>query len=278
MRKVDSFSVWLAMGRLGRPRHPSSRSSQLIYSRLSKGPFWLDDWKSTGINSRGTVYECLEFLKSRNLVKVRREGHKKVYDLAPLQNGNGTVTIAGINWQGILYPLSRKEKRQIRSRLRKNIKEEAKMKEQTTLVPMAMEEMWQEIDEIMEHPESQEVYEALKEIGIDWEKIPILNLLEFLLYPHQEEILCMDCLRRGDFVYGIPDPKTREIICPKESIVIGEMQPEHTLRPMKGQLGSLLKKYKDEGSQRFDELKRKSNLTPEEWAEFKRLKAYIMKR
>jgi len=52
-------------------------------TRLEQGPFWLGDWRSTGIRSRATAYNTIQFLLAEGLVTKRREGHKILYELIP---------------------------------------------------------------------------------------------------------------------------------------------------------------------------------------------------
>jgi len=207
---------------MGRPRDYSYRSYQLIYARLLKGPLWLEDWKSTGLKSRSTVDKRLEYLASKGLVKRGGAGHKKPYEIAPLKNEKGTITNEGISWQGLLHPTSRKEKRQIKSRLRKTVKKMMEMEKQHSLFCSAIWKILEENDKIIEHPKSQEVYDALKEAGIDWERIPIHTLLRFLLHPHLEDQLCINCLRNKEVSYYVTDPNTGEVVCPKCGIVVRE--------------------------------------------------------
>lgn len=208
---------------MGRPKHSSYRSYQLIYARLLQGPLWLEDCKSTGLKSRSTVHRRLKFLVSRGLVKRRRQGHKILYEMVPTQNADGTITLEGIEWHGLLYPMSRKEKRRIGRGIRKCGKQILNMGKLNSRVLEVIDETWRRIDKIIENPRNREVYELLREIGIDWKQIPITNLLEFLLYPHLEDQLCISCLRESKrIIYYVTDPNTGEVICPVEGIVVRE--------------------------------------------------------
>ena len=68
---------------MGRPRKPSTATIRRLYYRLLEGPFWVGDWRSTGIGSYGTVNTAIQFLYDKGLLKRRREGHKILYELIP---------------------------------------------------------------------------------------------------------------------------------------------------------------------------------------------------
>jgi len=210
---------------MGRPKRSSYRSYQLIYARLLKGPLWLEDWKSTGLKSRSTVYGCLKYLASEGLVVRRRAGHRIHYEMTPTKSE--VLTREDLLWHKLLYPISRKEKRRIKSQFRKHVKEIMEIEKERASFVNVIGKIWKEIDKIIEHPKSQEVYEALKEVGVDSEHVPIPNLLAFLLYPRLEDQLCIDCLRRDkEIIYYVTDPNTGEVICPKEGTVVREERYE----------------------------------------------------
>jgi len=216
---------------MGRPKHASYQSYQLIYARLLKGPLWLEDWKSTGLKSRSTVHKRLRHLVSEGLVIPRRAGHKILYEIAPLKNERGIITRESLFWQKYLYPISRKEKRHIKRQIREHVKEIMELQRPLTLGLRIMAEINKEIDKIIDLPESRAVFNVLREVGVNWEEIPIPKLLKFLLIPHLAEQICLDCLRREKIiVFYVTDHETGEVICPYEGIVVREETFE-TIRP-----------------------------------------------
>ncbi|MEM5867972.1 MAG: hypothetical protein QXG39_08655 [Candidatus Aenigmatarchaeota archaeon] len=207
---------------LGRPRNSSCKSYQLLYTRFLKGPLWLEDWKSTGLKSRSTVHKRLKYLNSIGLIKKRREGHKILYELVPLQTDNGIITREGIIWHGLLHPLSRKEKRAIIRRFRNRAKEFAMVMDKSTLGLRFFAKLSREIDKFYDLPEFKEIAKILEDAGIKWKDFPEYNLLEHVFSKHLEGVLCLDCLREKKIVYLITDYERNEKVCPKCGSVIIE--------------------------------------------------------
>lgn len=223
----------------GRPKHSSYRTYQLLYARLVKGALWLDDWASTGLKSRNTVYKGLKYLKELGLVKTRREGRKILYELVPWQIEKAIVH-EGILWHILLCPpLSRKERRQIRKENKETLKKFAEgYLVELTGEPLAALTFDEVLDKIVESPKSKEIIAALKEAGIDWEQILlkqpflIFKFLRRLFYPHLNERLCLDCLRKGKLLYLVEDQNTGEVICPAEGEV-KKIEPFEVIKPAK---------------------------------------------
>ena len=229
---------------MGRPEHSSYRSYQLIYARLLQGPLWLENWKSTGLKSRSTVHRRLKYLALKGLVKRRRQGHRILYEMVPTKNADGTITLEGIKWHKCLYPMSRKDRRQIRRGLRKYGKQIMGMPKQHFVILELIDKIWQETDKIFGLPKNREVYEILKEIGVDWEQIPIPKLLAFLLDPHLGDQLCINCLRESRrIIYYVTDHDTGEVMCPVEGIVVRE-EPQ-LIRPARERPAPFSHDYED---------------------------------
>lgn len=204
-----------------RPRGSSYISHQKIYARLLKGPIWIGDWASTGIKSRSTVHQRLKHLKVLRLVTERREGHKILYELCPLQSSTGAFTREGIWWHSLLYPTTRKEKRQARRRYLEALKELRKLEKKSYDINKTFIRILEEQAKTLNSPQGKEVCKILKSIGIDTSKIPIFKLVDFLVIPNLRGTLCLSCLRQRRITYLTYDNETGEITCPYEGIVVG---------------------------------------------------------
>jgi DNA-binding transcriptional ArsR family regulator len=192
----------------------------MLYFRLLRGPLWIGDWESTGLKSRSTVHKRLKYLKSQGLVATKRQGHRILYEILPLQNQKGAVTREGILWHSILYPVSRKEVRRLRREHKKLIKELIQSRRESTLGVRALAKMFDEIEKIESLPESKEICEILKNIGFDIRNIPLSRFRRFILSPNLNGTLCTTCLSKGEIVYLVFDNETGEYICPIEGIVV----------------------------------------------------------
>jgi hypothetical protein len=217
---------------MGRLKNSSYKSYQLLYARLLKGQLWLGDWRSTGLRSRSTVHERLKHLSSLGLVKRRREGHKNLYELVPLQTEDGIITKEAILWHNVLYPISRKERRQIIRRHKELFKELVGLERESTLGIRSLSKLFKEVDKCIEMSENQEVLNTLEKAGFDWKKIPIPKLLRFILFPNLDKTLCVDCLKKGKLSYLIWDHETGEVVCRTEGIV-KRMEPFEAVKSLK---------------------------------------------
>jgi DNA-binding transcriptional ArsR family regulator len=202
----------------GRPQGSSPASYQKLYVRLLKGPLWVEDWKSTGL-PRSVVRYRLRYLIQKGLVELKQEGKKKLFQLKPMQNQNGTITLEGIRWSSLLHPISRKEKRFLKRQVMRNVKKTAKLEDQNLKILEFFAKGMDDADKIIALPENKEILNALNEVGIDWKNVPIPNLLKFIISPKIDETICMDCLKKGKIVYLFFDSENGEVVCPEEAIV-----------------------------------------------------------
>ena len=225
------------MVRLGRPERPSYRTCQLIYKRLLKGPLWLEEWKSTGINSRGTVHNALKYFLAKGLIKRRREGHKKLYEIVLKSKnlieflskvGGSDIADDAWSWYQHLHRITRKEKRQMKRRIRKKLAESRLFENEVQEVLGLFNDSFEIEERILNLPKSKEAFKALEKAGIDWKKLPIFELIRDLLSPYLTGNLCKECLSEGIGVFLISDRKTGELICPKCGVVIEIWKLENT--------------------------------------------------
>lgn len=239
------MSLWRLRRRpKGRPKKSSYQTYQLLYARLLKGSLWLSDWKSTKLGSRTTVHVGLKSLESQGLVTTRRDGHKILYEIVPLQNDEGVITKEFIKWLGLLYRTTRKDLRHIRRRGKKAAQELAEAQRQLQIGTLAMIKLEEEIDKFLEAPENKAVLRMLMRANFDWRELPTINLIKALLLPNLSRTLCHSCLEKGLLTYLIEDHETGEIICPREGTVVEEKIPFQTFRP-KGERPSPFKPDKD---------------------------------
>ena len=212
---------------MGRPKGSSYKSYQLIYRRLLQVPLCLEDWRSAGLRSRSTVYHRLRHLVSVGLVKRRREGHKILYEMAPLKNEDGTVTYESLVWAKYLVKMTRKEKRKIKRRVDGTLDKLWKAIEQTSMGLTMQAVIQRYIDRIISLPESQKLLSFIT----GWHKIPLPYLLKYVLLPNLNGQICFDCLsKRGIIVYCVTDHNTGEVICPNTGEVVREESIEFEKR------------------------------------------------
>jgi DNA-binding transcriptional ArsR family regulator len=207
------------MVNMPRTKNASPHSYQKIYARLLRGPLWLADYASTGL-ARSTLYERLQFLVTKGLVRIEKQGKRKYYYISQPPNENRRLTIDDMKWYRIMYTPTRKEKRRIKKELHTTLRRLATARNNLERNILIMGEINQKIEEFIASEESQEVLEAINQTDIDWRAIPIPNLVFGLILPYLDGTLCIDCLREGFVVWLItPDHKTGEVICPRTGFV-----------------------------------------------------------
>ena len=202
----------------GRPKQSSPRSYQKLYTRLLKGPLWLEDWESTGL-ARSTVYDRLKCLEKKGLVRTREEGKKLLYELAPAQTDEGIVTHEGILWHSLLFSLSRKEKRHANAKTKRLVEPVIslanKLEKQKTIVKDILEEM----EKLPESYTYKTLFEAMEEGGINWKNSTVGVLIK-LWESYLSQAICIECLKKGKVRFLVWDYETGEVVCPEEGTVI----------------------------------------------------------
>jgi hypothetical protein len=180
---------------------------------------WIGDWKSTGLKSRTTVHNGLKHLRSLELLTTRRDGHRILYEMLPLQGEHGEITTQSLRWHGILYPVSRTEKRQRDRRIRSNIEQIFYPTKFQIEIAKLLERTLADSEKLWNLPESKSVRKILKDIGIDAKDIPLSRLEKFVLRPNLDETLCLNCLKRGRITYLVFDHVGGQVICPIEGTI-----------------------------------------------------------
>ena len=216
---------------MARPRRPSYRTCRLIYTRLQREPLWLEDWKSTGVNSRGTVYKALKYLYSKGLVSIKRKGHKKLYniDLEP-KNLLQIFDKIDINkpfhstwsWYHHLNKRTKKEKRKIFKTFNEN---RTKLREMQEILKVALDQASNKVlllneEEFLESPECKDALKDFENAGIKWENIAV-NQLFYLLFLYLRSSLCKECFLKGKKGSLVKALENNEIVC-KECGVVPE--------------------------------------------------------
>jgi DNA-directed RNA polymerase subunit RPC12/RpoP len=216
-----------------------------LFYRLLEGPFWVGDWRSTGIKSYATVNSAIQYLYSVNLVTRERGGHRILYQMKPPEpqpEGSSWLPKSVIEqfWpkysptEWLPYLTTKKEKAAFVRDQSKTPKWAIEMhnglKESTKMVGVYGRLSGEDKHELEIELTNREIMELIQEVK------PGLSVLQYVIGWERITSLraCLNCLENHKlWVETTIDNETKEILCPNCGLVLSRdpFQREPDTRP-----------------------------------------------
>lgn len=258
---------------MGRPRDSAPRSYYLIYERLKRAdqkevdillnkkdyygnlklhlnlsggkekPFWLDDWRSTGLKDRTAIHKRLKHLVKLGLVLRFRQGHRFLYVINPEKDTlkNWVPLLWGKEKaKRILRPLSKRDIKDLES-WRKKILTEIIKPIVKLQVNVGDAYKWDEDQKIIEQLVKLKPFASYKKPKSGTKSIPSLERIYYglrhifdLWDQYLSYWICPECLHDyPEPSWTTEDPETGEIHCQRCGFVAPITRLADRVQPLK---------------------------------------------